>query len=386
MVPLLFLVLMVACGNLVELLRTSSRVTPAQKRILKLLPKRSVIAHRGTTYWAPEETEAAMRWARNTGADYLEFDLQRTKDGFLIAIHDDNLLRTTDIDQKFPDRKNLPVSSFTYAELMTLDAGTWFNKKYPGRAKPSFSFLDILTLEDIVQIAEGKRIKRDENGKRIHTTINGTWTNVYEHDPMDNGNRPGIYIETKVPDMFPGIEEDLKRELIRLEWQGNKKAISTQKGKVSTANTDTRVILQTFSKESLKKLHANFGDSVPICFLLWLGIEPDDLPEDIPLTYKKHVESAISNGASIIGPSISGEPNNYSNLLTPQHAEIIHETGAYIHAYSFDTKKQLLQFAPIVDGVFSNKSEEALLIYKHQNTSRVDSSLIALQTLRQLGY
>lgn len=52
------------------------------------LPRNIVIAHRGTTCWAPEETEVAMRWARNVGADCLELDLQRTKDRYLVALHD----------------------------------------------------------------------------------------------------------------------------------------------------------------------------------------------------------------------------------------------------------------------------------------------------------
>ena len=64
---------------------------PESREVLDYLPRNIVIAHRGTTYWAPEETEAAMRWARNIGADYLELDLQRTKDGVLIALHDVNL-------------------------------------------------------------------------------------------------------------------------------------------------------------------------------------------------------------------------------------------------------------------------------------------------------
>lgn len=72
--------------------------------VLNDLPENIVIAHRGTTFWAPEETEAAMRWARNTGADYLELDLQRTKDGVLIALHDVNLRRTTNVGEVFPER------------------------------------------------------------------------------------------------------------------------------------------------------------------------------------------------------------------------------------------------------------------------------------------
>ena len=65
------------------------------------VPLYAVIAHRGSTYWAPEETESAWRWAREMGADYLESDLQCSKDGIIIANHDDNLKRTTNIEEVF---------------------------------------------------------------------------------------------------------------------------------------------------------------------------------------------------------------------------------------------------------------------------------------------
>ncbi len=81
----------------------------------------AVIAHRGSTFWTPEETEAAYRWARNMGADYLELDVQRTKDGVLMALHDDNLRRTTNIESIYPERVDLDVSNFTLVELRKLD-------------------------------------------------------------------------------------------------------------------------------------------------------------------------------------------------------------------------------------------------------------------------
>ena len=55
------------------------------------VPHPAVIAHRGASYYAPEETEPAYLLARDLGATYLELDLQRTKEGVLIAFHDDTL-------------------------------------------------------------------------------------------------------------------------------------------------------------------------------------------------------------------------------------------------------------------------------------------------------
>ena len=193
-------------------------LSQTQIDVINNTPRNIVIAHRGTTFWAPEETEAAMRWARNAGADYLEVDLQLTSDSVLIALHDDNLSRTTDIALKFPGKEDLPANNFTYAELLTLDAGSWFNNDpvTAAQGRASFVGLDILTFEDVIMIAEGNRIQRDLDGKRITTTdAKGKITTLYEPDPFDNGNRPGVYPETKEPWQFPNIEQILKDELVR---------------------------------------------------------------------------------------------------------------------------------------------------------------------------
>ncbi|RMN94095.1 Glycerophosphoryl diester phosphodiesterase [Pseudomonas cannabina] len=139
------------------------------------LPWPAAIAHRGASFDAPEETIPAYTLARDLGADYLEMDIQRTKDGVLIALHDDVLERTTNIAQVFPTRVKDPVSSFTLAELKQLDAGSWFNKAYPDRARDSYAGLQILTLDEVIDIAEG------------------------------GANKPGLYIETKVPNKIPGV-------------------------------------------------------------------------------------------------------------------------------------------------------------------------------------
>lgn len=356
------------------------------------LSKDLVIAHRGTTFYAPEETEAAMRWARNTGAHYLEFDLQRSQDGYLLALHDENLQRTTDVAEKFPARKNDPVSNFTYEELLMLDAGTWFNHTNPTRSRSAFAHQDILTLEDVIRIAEGKRIKRDSSGNRVLTrTAEGRLITIYEDDPADNGNRPGIYPETKVPALFPGIEQDLKKELIRLGWYSSDpkllKPIPGNRNMVAVADTEKRLILQTFSKESLMKINAIFDNYVPVCFLLWRGDSPDDIQDDTYDSYRSWIEFAKKNGASIIGPSIGGEPNNYANLLKEEHADMIREAGLKIHAYSFDTWEQMLEYHQRTDGMFTNKADEAILFYKTQKGEEFkEDTYDANNVLDALGY
>ncbi len=342
------------------------QLSTSQEKIVKQLPQHIVIGHRGTTFFAPEETEAAMVWARNAGAHYLEFDLQRTKDSYLVALHDDNLQRTSNVEEVFPAKKNLPVSQFTYAELLQLNFGKWFNELYPERKNENYEWQDILTLEDILKIAEGKCLARDLSNKKIvHFNKIGRIETIYKTDSSDQKHRPGLYIETKKPELFPGIEKDLKNELTRLGWIGKLKTIEVFDGKIQIANAANRIILQTFSKKSLTLLHREFGDHIPLCFLLWQGIEcDDDLPNDQAETFLKWVNFAIDNGATIIGPSIDGEPNNYPNLLTTENLKILEKSKLHIHPYSFDTQEQLSKYGKDIQGVFSNKANEALSFWK----------------------
>ena len=66
--------------------------------------KPTLIAHRGASAYAPEHTLAAYQLAIRQGADFVEPDLQITRDGVLICLHDTTLERTTDVEEKFPDR------------------------------------------------------------------------------------------------------------------------------------------------------------------------------------------------------------------------------------------------------------------------------------------
>ncbi len=356
---------------------------------MNVLPADLVIAHRGTTFWAPEETEAAMRWARNIGADYLELDLQRTRDGYLIALHDESLVRTTNIEDVFPDRINEPVSSFLYEELLLLDAGTWFNKACPDRARDRYTGLEILLLEDVINIAEGKKIKRGPDGKRLMREQAGSRKiPLYEDDPADNGNRPGIYAETKIPQLFPGIEDDLVRELTRMGWYHENpemlKLIEVP-GKVKVANTISRLVLQTFSRDSLQKLNQVFSGYVPKCFLLWRGDTGDDIPDDSSVSYETWLKFGVKHGATIVGPSIGGGPNNYPDLLTLWHIDIIRKYPLQIHGYSFDTWEQMRQYGNDCHGMFTNRAEETLVWYGKAKDEQ-QSGQRAVKALADLGY
>lgn len=91
----------------------------------------AVIAHRGARSLAPENTLAAARRAHAVGADLWETDVAVSADDRLVLMHDDSMMRTTDVAAKFPDRVPAPFSTYTLAEIRSLDAGSWFERDDP---------------------------------------------------------------------------------------------------------------------------------------------------------------------------------------------------------------------------------------------------------------
>jgi hypothetical protein len=90
----------------------TKHISPEMAQVRDYVPDMAVVAHRGSVFWVPEETEAAWRWAREIGADYLESDLQCSKDGVILANHDDNLKRTTNIENVFGETVPEPRVQF----------------------------------------------------------------------------------------------------------------------------------------------------------------------------------------------------------------------------------------------------------------------------------
>ena len=87
-----------------------------------------VIAHRGFSAVAPENTLASLRAGIDAGADALEFDLQFSADGQAFLFHDDTLDRTTDAAG--------PIRAWTSDELVGVDAGSWFDPVFRGEPVP----------------------------------------------------------------------------------------------------------------------------------------------------------------------------------------------------------------------------------------------------------
>ncbi len=115
-----------------------------------------VTAHRGASLEYPENTMSAFEGAKKLGADWIELDVQQTKDGKLIVIHDTNFKRTTGVDKN--------TWELTYDEIKELDAGSFFDTKYKDEKIP--------LLEDVIEFAK-------MNGIRLNIELKPTG---YEYD------------------------------------------------------------------------------------------------------------------------------------------------------------------------------------------------------------
>ncbi len=104
---------------------------PANAYYGELPPKPEIIVHRGGAYLGPENTLEVAEKALEYGVVGWEVDIQISKDGVPFLMHDDNLRRTTNVDEIFPDRKDDPAETFTISELRQLDAGSWFVERDP---------------------------------------------------------------------------------------------------------------------------------------------------------------------------------------------------------------------------------------------------------------
>lgn len=103
-------------------------------------PKVRVIAHRGGAAHAPENTVAALERAIEFGAPWAELDLRMTRDGVVVVLHDEDLLRTAGLEKA--------VCQMDFEQLRRVDVGGWFSSDYAGELVP--------TLEEVLELAKGK--------------------------------------------------------------------------------------------------------------------------------------------------------------------------------------------------------------------------------------
>jgi glycerophosphoryl diester phosphodiesterase len=120
-----------------------------------------VVAHRGDSFHAPENTLEAANLAHNAGADAWELDVQLTRDLVPVVLHDESLLRTTDVASQFKDDprrcSGFRISDFDWNEVRALDAGSWFVDNRGGpRTAPSFGTLDCIDQARIDHYRSGR--------------------------------------------------------------------------------------------------------------------------------------------------------------------------------------------------------------------------------------
>lgn len=137
-----------------------------------------LIGHRGAAGVAPENTLSAVMAGSQSGADFVEIDVQLSSDGVPFIFHDDTPARTTNVEDIFPERANAPITSFSWDELQQLDAGSYFSEAFIGQRIPHFDAVaDSLT-----------------------------------------GNT-GVFIEIKSPAKSPGVEKVVSDALVQdTEW------------------------------------------------------------------------------------------------------------------------------------------------------------------------
>lgn len=172
------------------------------------------IAHRGASVDAPENTLAAVRKAVEDGADFVEVDVRRTRDGALVVIHDETLTRTTDARVVFPHRAPWRVCDFTLAELQRLDAGGWMGGDFAGERVP--------TLEQLIALVDRAEI--------------------------------GLLLEVKDPAASVGLVSDLVNTLYG------------EPGYVARAVAGRRLVVQSFGHRAMSE-HKAKAPEIPVGLL-----------------------------------------------------------------------------------------------------------------------
>jgi len=139
--------------NIVSITESIRSITN-QTQIFK---QEEIIAHRGASYYAPENTLAAIQTAIDQGVDGVEFDVWGTADNIPVLLHDLTLTRTTNISN------NKRIWELTYDEIKDLDAGSWFSPEFAGEIIPTFeeailaikgkasAFIDMKTTSRVIE-------------------------------------------------------------------------------------------------------------------------------------------------------------------------------------------------------------------------------------------
>jgi len=317
-----------------------------------------IIAHRGASGYLPENTLAAKAVAHAQGADYWETDVQATRDGELVVLHDLHLEGLSDVEVVFPDRArddgHYYVIDFTLAELRTLNLTERIVSDvpggiatYPNRFPPGKSRFQIHTLAEEIELLQGlnKSFQREV----------------------------GLYLELKAP----WFHEDAGFDLCQA-------ALITLKSYGYTQKTDL-VILETFDAQALQRIKQSLMPKMQMDLRLgqlvgynewqttcerdaagnWVTVDSDWMLTPTGL-------EKIATYADGVGVAISllyANPSNPKNTTVPEPAAWIgkaREEGLVIHTYTLradalppfaanvDVMHDWLLNVARVDGVFTD--------------------------------
>lgn len=282
----------------------------------------TVVGHRGASGHRPEHTLAAYETAIVQCADYIEPDVVSTKDGVLVARHENEIGGTTDVSTRaeFADRRTTKTidgaritgwftEDFTLAELRTLRAKERLPQTRP--ANTAFDGLYLVpTLDEVIDLAR--------------------------HSVSCDGRTVGVYPETKHPTYFDAIGLSLEEPL----------AAALEANDVDRA--DAPVILQSFEVANLKDLDAMTNVSIAQL------VSPSGRPYDFtaagdPRTYKDLVTPAglaeIATYADGVGleKSVMIPRTPAGNLGTPTSVIAdAHAAGLTVHGWTFRLENQFL--------------------------------------------
>ena len=281
-----------------------------------------VIAHRGASGYRPEHTLEAYRLAIRLGADYIEPDLVSTRDGVLVARHENEISGTTDVAARpeFAERRATRTidgvavtgwftEDFTLAELKTLRA-----KERLPQVRPTNTAFDgrfeVPTLQEVIDLARAE-------SRRLGRTI-------------------GIYPETKHPTYFRSIGLPLEEPLVQ-----------TLRRNRMTGHNDP-VILQSFETANLRKLSRMINVRLvqlldasgrPYDFTV-AGDDRDyaDLARPAGLKWISTYADGIGANKFLIVPRDAA-----GNLLPPNNVvRDAHRAGLIVHAWTFRAENQFL--------------------------------------------
>jgi glycerophosphoryl diester phosphodiesterase len=275
-----------------------------------------VIAHRGASAYRPEHTLSAYRLAIGMGADYIEPDLVSTKDGVLVARHENEISGTTDVASRteFANRRTTktidgrPVTGwftedFTLAELKTLRARERLPELRP--ANTAFDGLfEIPTLQEVIDLAKREGV--------------------------------GIYPETKHPTYFDSIGLSLEEPLIATlranRWD----------------KRSSPVFIQSFEVSNLQELNRRIA--VPLVQLTSASGQPYDFTaKGDPRTYADITTASglrgVARYADGLGPDKAQiVPRDAQNRLTQPTTLVrdAHRAGLVVHPYTFRPENNFL--------------------------------------------